>query len=134
MFKKTMTYKDYNGEDVTRTFYFNISRAELIELEASSDGGVFTLIDQLTENRDIHRIVEIFKTFILKSIGRKSPDGERFIKSEEIAQEFSQTEAFSDLFVELASDSDFAAEFVKGILPNEKQMRSVIDKLSKNNA
>lgn len=134
MFKKTMTYKDYNGEDVTRTFYFNISRAELIELEASSDGGVFTLIDQLTENRDIHRIVEIFKTLILKSIGRKSPDGERFIKSEEIAQEFSQTEAFSDLFVELASDSDFAAEFVKGILPNEKQMRSVIDKLSKNNA
>lgn len=117
MLKKTITYKDYN--DVTRTedFYFNLSKAEIMEMELSTAGGLAEMIQKVVAAQDAPAIIKVFKDLVLKAYGEKSADGKRFIKSEEIRTAFSQTEAYSQLFMELATDADAAAKFVNGIVP-----------------
>lgn len=117
MLKKTITYTDYNGAERTEDFYFNLSNAEVMELEMSTTGGLAEMIQRIVSAQDAPAIIKVFKELIIKSYGEKSPDGKRFIKSEEIANSFSQTEAYSKLFTELAIDADAAAKFVNGILP-----------------
>lgn len=127
MFKKTMTYTDYNGEKRTEDFYFNMNRAEVTEMELSIDGGLSAMIQRVTEAKDVPTIIQIFKDLVLRSYGKKSPDGRRFIKSKELSEEFSQTEAYSDLFMELATDSAKAAAFVNGIMPQDSQAKGAAD-------
>lgn len=117
MFKKTITYTDYNGGERTEDFYFNLSKAEVMEMEMSTTGGLAEMIQNVVAAQDAPSIIKIFKDLVLKAYGQKSPDGKRFIKSEELATEFSQTEAYSDLFMELATNADEAAKFVNGIMP-----------------
>lgn len=119
MLKKTITYTDYNGTERKEDFYFNMTKAELMEMELGTDGGMENLIQTVIDKQDIPRIMSIFKEIILKSYGEKSPDGKRFIKSEELSQAFAQTEAYSELFVELLSDAKAAADFMNGIVPAE---------------
>lgn len=119
MIKKTMTYTDYNGEERTEDFYFNMTKAEIMELELSINGGLSDMIQRITKAKDVPAIIQIFKELVLKSYGQKSPDGRRFIKSAELAEEFAQTEAYSDLFMELATDATAASAFVQGIMPQE---------------
>lgn len=118
MLKKTVTYTDYNGVERTEDFYFNLSRAEVVEMELGMAGGLSATVNRLIETQDSAAIIKIFKDLILKAYGEKSPDGKRFIKSEEISTSFSQTEAYSQLFMELATNANSAAEFVNGITPN----------------
>lgn len=118
MYKKVMTYTDYNGEERTEDFYFNLTKAEITEMELSTEGGLRDKIQRITRAKDVPEIIRLFKELILKSYGIKSPDGKRFIKSEQLSEEFSQTEAYSDFFVELATNSDSASEFVNGIMPS----------------
>ena len=127
MFKKTMTYTDYNGEKRTEDFYFNMNRAEVTEMELSIDGGLSAMIQRVTESKDVPTIIQIFKDLVLRSYGKKSPDGRRFIKSKELSEEFSQTEPYSDLFMELATDSAKAAAFVNGIMPQDSQAKGAAD-------
>lgn len=117
MLKKTFTYTDYNGNERTEDKYFNLTQAEIMEMELSVDGGLSEMIQRIISAQDSPSIIKIFKELILKAYGEKSPDGKRFIKSEELSTEFSQTEAYSLLFTELATDADKAAEFVNGIIP-----------------
>lgn len=117
MLKKTMTYVNYNGEEVTEDFYFNLSKAEIMEMELSTGGGYAEMIEKIVAAKDVPSIIKIFKDLILQSYGEKSADGKRFVKSEALSQAFSQTEAYSDLFMELATDAEAAAEFVNGIIP-----------------
>lgn len=117
MLKKTLTYTDYDNNERTEDFYFNLTKAELTEMELSTSGGLESRIRKIIATQDIPEVVAIFKELILKSYGEKSPDGKRFIKSKEIAEAFSQTEAYSDLFMKLATDADAAADFVNGITP-----------------
>ena len=124
MLKKTMAYTDFNGETRKEDFFFNLTRAEVTELELSTDGGLSDKIKRITEAKDVPEIMRVFKDLILKSYGVKSPDGKRFIKSPELSEEFSQTEAYSDLFMELAQNSDSAAAFVNGIMPQNIQASS----------
>lgn len=124
MLKKTITYTDYNGETRKEDFYFNMTRAEITELELSIDGGLSDMIKRVTEAKDVPSIIKIFKDLVLKAYGQKSPDGKRFIKSKELSEEFSQTEAYSDLFMELATDATAAAAFVNGIMPQDIQAKS----------
>ena len=124
MLKKTMTYTDFNGETRKEDFFFNLTRAEVTELELSENGGLSEKIKRITESKDVPEILRIFKNLILKSYGVISPDGKRFIKSPELSEEFSQTEAYSDLFMELAQNSDSAAAFVNGIMPQNIQTSS----------
>lgn len=117
MLKKSVTYTDYNGVERTEDFYFNLSKAELMEMELSTTGGLAEMIQKIVAAQDGPAIIKLFKELVLKAYGEKSPDGKRFIKSPEIAEAFSQTEAYSDIFMELATDADAAAKFVNGILP-----------------
>lgn len=116
MLKKTITYTDYNNEERTEDFYFNLSKAELMEMELSTAGGLTEMITKIVNEKDVPKIIEVFKDLILKAYGQKSADGRRFIKSKELSEEFSQTEAYSELFMELASDDKAAAAFVNGIV------------------
>lgn len=117
MLKKTFTYIDFNGVERTEDHYFNLSKAELMEMELSTTGGLAEMINKIVAAQDAPAIVKIFKDLVLKAYGQKSADGRRFIKSKELSDEFSQTEAYSQLFMELATDADAAAAFVNGIVP-----------------
>lgn len=117
MLKKTVTYTDYNGTERTEDFYFNLTKAEMMEMEMGTTGGFTEMIQRIVAAQDTAAIIKIFKDLVLKAYGEKSADGKRFIKSDEIATAFSQTEAYSIVFMELATDADAAAKFVNGIIP-----------------
>lgn len=117
MLKKTITYMDYNGNERTEDFYFNLSKAEVMEMELSTTGGLAEMIQKIIAAQDSPAIIKIFKDLLLKAYGEKSPDGKRFMKTKEITQAFEQTEAYSQLFMELATNADAAAAFVNGIIP-----------------
>lgn len=118
MLKKTITYTDYDGNNRTEDFYFNLSKAEATEMEMSTEGGLSTTLRKIIADKDAKRIIESFKDLILKAYGEKSSDGKRFIKNDELREAFSQTEAYSELFMELATNAESAAAFVNGILPS----------------
>ena len=117
MLKKTITYTDYNGVERTEDKYFNLSKAEIMEMEMSTAGGFAEMVQGIVKAQDAPAIMKIFKDIILKSYGEKSPDGKRFIKSKELSDEFSQTEAYSDLFMELCTNAEASAAFINGIIP-----------------
>lgn len=120
MLTKTMTYKDFNGNDVTETFMFNLTTAEIAELELTASGaeGIGAFIDAILKSKSYDELITFFKRIILKSFGMKSEDGKRFVKSEALSKEFSETNAFSDLFMELISGADAATAFINGIASN----------------
>ena len=115
---KTITYTDYNGIERTETFYFNLTEAEVVEMELSTAGGISNSITKIVEAKDQPTIIKLFKELILKAYGEKSTDGRRLIKNDEVRDAFAQTEAYSKLFMELAFDADKAAAFVNEITPN----------------
>ena len=117
MLKKTIEYTDYNGLVRKEDFYFNLTKAELMEMELSITGGLVEMVERVVQTQDTPEIIRIFKDLVLKAYGVKGPDGRRFIKSEELKTEFSQTEAYSILFMELATNDKAAADFVNGIVP-----------------
>ena len=100
-------------------FYFNITKAEAMEMEFSVEGGLTAMIDKITAAKDFTSLVSLFKEFILMAYGEKSADGKRFIKSDELSEAFSQTNAYSELFMELATDDEAASVFINGIVPDE---------------
>ena len=124
MLKKTMTYVDYDGNQRTEDFYFNLTKAEIMEMDLSASGGLDKMISRIVAEQNGAKIVEIFKEIILKAYGEKSLDGKRFVKSEDISTAFAQTEAYSDLFIELATNADKAAEFINGIVPGDTEITS----------
>lgn len=119
MLKKTITYEDFNGVERKEDFYFNLSKAEIMEMQFGTVGGLDVMLQKIVDAKDVKSIMNTFKMLILKAYGIKSDDGRRFIKSEEIAKEFEQTEAYSILYMELATDDNAAAEFVNGIMPKD---------------
>lgn len=132
MLVKKIEYTDYNGTERKEDFYFNLTEAELIEMEYTTEGGLSVMIDKLISAIDLPEIIKIFKELILKAYGVKSPDGKRFIKSEELSTEFSQTGAYAKLFMELATNAESAADFINGVLPTpspeqQKEIKAVLD-------
>lgn len=124
MLKKTIKYVDYNGVEREEDFYFDLSKAEITEMELSQDGGMSNLIQKIVNTKDMPSLIKIFKQLILKSYGEKSADGRRFIKSEQLSTEFTQTPAYSELFMELATDEKAAANFINSIVPQEISEKS----------
>lgn len=118
MLKKTIKYVDFDGNERIEDFYFNLTKAEVTEMEMSTEGGLARTLEKIVIEKDSKRIVEMFKDLILKAYGEKSIDGKRFIKNQEVRDSFAQTEAYSELFMELATDADAAAAFVNGIIPS----------------
>ena len=117
MLKKTVTYVDYNGVERTEDFYFNLTKAEIAEMEMSVEGGFSKMLEEIVASKDNVKIVSLFKQMVLKAYGEKSADGRRFMKSEEISKAFSETEAYSEIFMSLALNESEAAAFVNGIMP-----------------
>lgn len=126
MLKKNIKYTDYNGVEREDTFLFHLSKAELMELEMGTTGGLGEMIKQIVKSEDAPAIIKVFKDIILKAYGEKSADGKRFMKVNEagvpLSIAFSQTEAYSELFMELATDADAAAKFVNGIVPSDMEI------------
>ena len=131
MLKKTVTYTDYNGVERTEDFYFNLSKAEITEMELSTAGGFAEMIQKVVAAQDGPTITKVFKDLVLKAYGEKSADGKRFIKSEELTTAFTQTEAYSQIFMELATDAKAASDFINGIIPAD--MAAEVAKQQKNN-
>ena len=117
MLKKTFKFVDYNGNPRTEDHYFNLTQAEVTELELSVDGGLTAMINRVVQAQNGRQIIDTMKDIILKSYGVKSPDGRRFIKNQEVRDAFVQTEAYSQLFMELATTAQAASDFVAGIIP-----------------
>jgi hypothetical protein len=128
MIKKTITYTDYSGNKREEDFYFNINKAEAMEMEFMEAGGMVNMIRRIIKENDPAKLVTIFKNIILKSYGEKSPDGKRFIKSQELIDAFTQTEAYSQLFMELSTDADKASEFINGILSSLSDLKVIDNK------
>ena len=121
MLTKTVKYTDYNGNERTETLNFHLTKAEIAEMELSMPGGMSAIIQRIIEAQDTKELIAIFKDLLLRSYGVKSPDGRRFIKNDELREEFSQTEAYSEMFMELATDAKAASDFVNGIIPADMQ-------------
>lgn len=119
MIKKTITYTDYNGNQRTENFYFNLTKAEVTRMEMSVHGGMAEMIDRIIAAQDAPSLIDTFEKMIQKSYGVKTPDGRGFIKRPEDLESFMATEAYSELFMELVTDAAAAAEFVNGIMPND---------------
>lgn len=117
MLKKSITYTDFNGDEVTEDHYFHLSKADLVEMEMSQKGGMHEYLTQIVKSEDGKAIISVFKELILSAYGERSEDGKRFIKSPVLREEFATSEAYSALFMELCTNADSAAEFVNGIVP-----------------
>lgn len=120
MYKKTITYKDYLGNERTEDFLFNLSEAELIELQHSVNGGLAGIVDKIIKTQDEKQLITIFKDLLLRSYGEISNDGKYFLKKdhgEPLSDRFVQSPAYSAIFMELATDDKAATEFINGIIP-----------------
>lgn len=117
MYKKVIKYTDYNGVEREEPFYFNLNKAELVKWEGSTVGGMRAMYDKIIAAQDKEALISLFETIIQRAYGEKSPDGKRFMKSPEILANFTSTEAYSNLFMELASDDEAATAFMEGIMP-----------------
>lgn len=132
MLKKTIKFNDYNGQPREEDFYFNLTKAELMEMELGTTGGLSEIIKKIMMTQDTPSIVKLFKEMILKAYGVKSDDGRRFIKNDEVRNDFAQTEAYSNLFMTLSTNDEEAIKFIKGIVPSDLADQ-INDKDIKNN-
>lgn len=119
MLSKTIKFEDWNGTEREEDFYFNLSEAELMEMEMSTTGGFTNMMNSIIRKKDVPQLMSTFKNLILKSYGEKSEDGRRFIKSPKLSEEFMQTPAYDQLFMELCTDANAASAFVNGIVPKK---------------
>ena len=126
MLKKTVTYIDYNSTERTEDLYFNISKAELAEMELGVTGGFSEMMKKIVAAQDVPSIVKIVKDLILKSYGEKSSDGRRFIKSPELSEAFSQTEAYTEVFLDLVASAENMADFVNAIIPSDINRKAAL--------
>lgn len=120
MFKKTITYRDYNDQEIKEDVYFNLTKAEIMEMQLEENGGFAEKIQRVVDAKDVPSIIKIFKELIIKAYGIKSDDGKRFIKSDKLREEFMQTVVYSELFMEFATNADSASAFVNGIIPADQ--------------
>lgn len=118
MYKIQKTYTDYNGNERTEDFWFNLSKSELVEMAYSVEGGLEQVLEKIIKENDKNKIITFFKDLVLRAYGEKSADGRRFMKSDEISKAFSETPAYSDIFMDLATDANAASAFVNGIMPS----------------
>lgn len=123
MIKETITYEDYNGMTRTEDHYFNLSEAELVDMEMSMNGGLSEMVQRIVASNDNVELYKIFKDVILKSYGQKSLDGKKFIKIDErgrkLVDDFVQTEAYSQFLMSIVTNADKAAAFINGVMPKK---------------
>ena len=119
MIKETITYTDYNDVERTEDFYFNVTKTELLRMEADKNGAFSTVLEKFVKAKDVSDVLDAVEKFLWKAYGEKTPDGKQFIKSEELSRAFFQSPAYEVLFEKLNSNADFAYNFIMGIVPAE---------------
>ncbi len=122
MYKKTMTYQDFDGNERTEDFYFNLTPAECANMELRVKGGYTNYVQRVLNAKDTPEIIKIFQELIDLSYGVKCDDGRKFVKNAEILEDFKSTQAYSDLYMLLGTDDKAAAEFVNAVIPKEEQL------------
>jgi len=128
MFKEEIAYKDYDGNDRKTVAYFNLSEAELTDWQLSEEGGLSEQLQRIIDSNDGAQIMKTFKKVLKKAYGVKSPDGNRLIKNKKLYKEFTETEAYNQLFMELCTDANKAAEFINNVIPSEERMKGFLTK------
>ena len=123
MFKMTQNYTDYNGDEKTGVFYFNLNKVEILEMEAEEDGGYSDMLKRVVESKDSKELMKLFKQLLLKSYGVKTEDG-GFAKSEELTKKFEQSAAYPEIFMTLCTDAKKASDFVAYVMPLNEQQRN----------
>lgn len=118
MFVERIAYVDYDGNRREEDFRFNLTQAELMELEFDTAGGLEETVKRMIDGLDSKSIGRLFKMIILKAYGEKSADGKRFVKSEELSKAFSETEAYNILYMKLLTNEEFAKKFMSNLVPN----------------
>lgn len=121
MYKVHEKYTDYDGNERVEDFYFNLTKAEITDMELTTEGGMSAMLNRIIAAKDTAKLIAVFKDLILKSYGQKSADGRRFIKSAELAKEFTETPAYSQIYLRLATDDKAATEFVNNVIPRDLQ-------------
>lgn len=119
MFTWHAKYKDFNGTQREEDFLFHLTEADLTEMELSTNGGLDQYINRIVAAQDGAEIIKLFKELVCKAYGIKSLDGKGFYKDEKSLRDFMATQAYSDLYMKLATDTDFATKFVNGIVPQD---------------
>lgn len=132
MYKMTETYEDYDGNQRTEDFYFHLTKAEIMEMDFLEDGGLQRTIEKIVATQDRKGLIEIFKKLVIGAYGEKSADGRRFMKNDEIRRNFMETEAYSQIFMKLATDDKEASNFINNIIPKDlqeeaKKLDNVVD-------
>lgn len=120
MLKKEIEYEDLDGNKLTETFWFHLSKAELAEMAVSKEGkagGLDTWVRNLIQSQDGEVLVSTFKKILLSTIGERSADNKYFIKNDEIRQRFEGSDAYSVLFMEIMTDADKMTAFIDGVVP-----------------
>lgn len=128
MLKETITYINFDGVEVKKDLYFNLTKAELTQMQLEEKGGLAAKLQTIVDEKDSTKIIAVFKDLVLKAYGEKSPDGEYFFKSDEIRAKFEATQAYSDFYMKLVSDPDKAAAFIKAVLPQDILVEKPVDK------
>ena len=128
MIKKTVTYTDYNREQRTETFYFHYTEAEILDMEMSEEGSFADRIQRIIDAKDKTALMKLIKKFVIDAYGVKSEDGKRFMKNDELKTAFLECPAYSDIFMEMVTNDEIAAEFVNGVIPST--MKDRVAKLS----
>lgn len=128
MIKKTVTYTDYNDEERTESFYFHYTEAEILDMEMSEEGSFTDRIQRIIDAKDKTALMKLIKKFVIDAYGVKSEDGKRFMKNDDLKTAFVECPAYSDIFMEMVTNDEVAAEFVNGVIPNT--MKDRVAKLS----
>ena len=129
MFKETLTYTNYNDEEVTEDLYFNLSKAELLEMNFEAKGGLENYLKSIINARDVQTLAKLFKELLLRSYGIKDPEGRKFIKSEDLRKDFECSIPYEILYTRYSTDAEAAAKFVNGIMPAD--LRKAVEEMSK---
>lgn len=121
MFKKNISYVDYDGNKRNDEFYFNLNKAELMTLEFSYKGGIAGALQQSLRDHDMKTVMDIVTTMIKMSYGAKSADGRKFVKSPSVLEDFEFSEAYPTLLMDLVTNEGELDKFMTGIMPADLQ-------------
>ena len=121
MYKITMESVDFGGTKRTEDYYFNLTQAELVEMQLTTEGGYKEMIEKVLNAKDIKTMSQVFKTILCKAYGVVSPDGRKFVKNQAVLDDFLATQAYSDLYMKLVTDDEAAADFFNKVIPQMEE-------------
>ena len=121
MYKKTITYKDYDGKERTEEHYFNLDEGELMEMYMSVPGGYPAMLQRVVNEQSEPELFKIFKEIVVKSYGEKTGDGKYFLKEDDdgrpLVRKFLQSKAYSALMMEFMTKTQSFTDFANQIIP-----------------